>query len=117
MRLGDSGAPEDRALSERSKPTLLLLVGAEPFDASAHQRGGHAQQHTEAVVNPRNLFDDRGEGSVVERHPAPLFGDRAPEEAQFGHLLEYLDRDVLVAVVVAHAWGYLARCEIANERD
>ena len=52
-----------------------------------------------------------------EPGPAPALVDRAAEEAEFGHLAQDVGRKVLVAVVVAHARGYLGSREIAYEPD
>ena len=48
---------------------------------------------------------------------SPALLDRAAEEAQFGHLPKDVERDVFVAVVVAHPRGHLGGREIAYQPD
>jgi hypothetical protein len=87
-RLGEAERGQLLAGGQRAQPALVLLSGAVAPDRHGPEADRGLQGDGHRGVDPGQLLDGQAQGGVVGAHAADLLGERQPEQAHGGHLVE-----------------------------
>ena len=97
-RLGEPEGAEPLAGGQGPEPPLVLLGGAVAPDRHGRQADRGLEGDGHRGVDPGQLLDGQAQGGVVGTHAADLLGERQPEQAHAGHLVEHHRVEGLVPV-------------------
>ena len=98
VRLGQAEAAELLAARERLQVVLLLRVGAEREDRSAHDGVLHADDGRRGAVARGDLLERQGERQVVHRRAVPLLGHHHAHRAELAQLAQFVAREMRLAI-------------------
>mmetsp|Transcript_5031 Transcript_5031/g.18550 ORF Transcript_5031/g.18550 Transcript_5031/m.18550 type:complete len:563 (+) Transcript_5031:3103-4791(+) len=95
MRLGQAERAEHVAARQGFEEALLLVVVAEGHQDGANRAVVDADHRAGAAVAGGDLFEDDGQGQIVQAGAIPLGGHGHAIAAQGGQALELLGREVV----------------------
>src|SRR5919205_2603654 len=94
-RLGQTVGRNLLALRLRHEVLALLLLGAPGVERQRVEPRVYAHHDAQEGIHRFEFFADEAERDVVEAGAAVLFGDADAEQAERGHLVQYLAVELL----------------------
>ena len=88
-RLGEPERAQLLAGGQGPQPPVVLGGGAVAPRRHGPEADGGLQGDRDQGVDPGQLLDRQAQGGVVGAHAADLLGERQPEQAHAGHLVEH----------------------------